>query len=247
MLNFKQLNIAFIILISIFVLLIGLGSLQWWSVLFIICSYITIIFLGVTQIQRNFFLDSISRLNDKKRVLLTFDDGPHPEYTPQILDILDHYQIKAIFFVIGKNAEKYPDLLMEIRRRGHTIGNHSYSHESLFDLFSTKKMIADVEQANTVIANIVSEKPKLFRPPFGITNPRIKRLVKHIGHTSVAWSFRSYDTSNQRDQQIFNRLQQQIVGGDIILFHDNLKRTPSLLKLVLPWLSTNYNLKENTL
>ena len=226
-------------------MVIAWGSMQWWSVLFLISAYIIILFFGVTQIQRNFFLTSLNHLKDKKRVLLTFDDGPHPEFTPHILDILDQYQAKAIFFVIGNNAEKYPDLLKEIHRRGHIIGNHSYTHDTLFDLFSTKKMITDVEKSSTLLAGIIGEKPILFRPPFGITNPRVNRLVKQTGLASVGWSFRSYDTSKQTNKQIFKRLQQTIKGGDIILFHDNLQRTSSLLELVLPWLNNNYNLKEN--
>jgi len=139
MLNFKWVNIVFIVTICISLVLIEFEKLEFWSLPLVVFVYLIILFCGVTKIEKNFFLDSINHLSHKKRVLLTFDDGPHPEYTPQILQILDKYQTKAVFFVIGKNAEKYPDLLKEIYQRGHIIANHSYSHDTLFDIFSIKK------------------------------------------------------------------------------------------------------------
>ncbi len=247
MLNFKWVNIAFIITIGISLVLITFEKLEFWSLLIVVFFYLFILFRGVTHIEKNFFIESINHLPDKKRVLLTFDDGPHPEYTAQILRILDKYQAKAVFFVIGRNAEKYPDLLKEIHQRGHIIANHSYSHDVLFDVFSTRKMVSDVEQANLVINKTLGFKPAYFRPPFGITNPRIKRLIKRTSLISVGWSFRSYDTGKQTNDQIFTRLKKQIKGGNILLFHDNLQRTIGLLELILPWLSENYNIKKNDL
>lgn len=247
MLNFKWVNIVFIATISTSLVLIYLGKLEFWTLLLVVFLYLFLLYRGVTQIENNFFFNSVNHLQEKKRVLLTFDDGPHPKYTPQILHILDRYQIKAIFFVIGENAEKYPELLKEIYQRGHIIGNHSYSHDSLFDVFTTKKMIADVEQANLVINKLLGFNPAFFRPPFGITNPRIKRLINQTSLISVGWSFRSYDTGKQTNDKIYKRLKQHVKGGDILLFHDNLQRTVDLLELVLPWLGKTYNLKENDL
>jgi peptidoglycan/xylan/chitin deacetylase (PgdA/CDA1 family) len=247
MLSFKWVNIVFVLTVSLSLVLIGFEKLEYWSLLIVIVLYLFILFRGVTQIEKNFFIDSINHLSDSKRVLLTFDDGPHPEHTPQILRMLDKYQVKAVFFVIGKNAEKHPDLLKDIHQRGHIIANHSYSHDSLFDVFSTKKMISDVEQAQMVIDKTLGFKPVYFRPPFGITNPRIKRLIKHTSLISVAWSFRSYDTGKQTNDQIFSRLKQEIKGGDILLFHDTQERTLGLMELVLPWLGENYDITKNDL
>jgi peptidoglycan/xylan/chitin deacetylase (PgdA/CDA1 family) len=201
----------------------------------------------VTLIHWNFFTKSVCSLSNNKRILLTFDDGPHPEYTPQILDILEIYQIKAIFFVIAKNAELYPELLKEISNRGHLIGNHSYSHAASFDVFSTKKMVFDIEKANDIIESICNIRPKYFRPPYGITNPRIHRLIKICGMISVGWTFRSYDTTKRTDKQIIKKMKRKMRGGEIILFHDSMERTPHLLESCLVWLTENYNLNNNEL
>jgi len=247
MINFRNINLVFVIVLILFVSLIGLSLISWWWLIIPIFLYLMILYFGVTLIHWNFFTKSICNLSDNKRILLTFDDGPHPEYTPQILDILEIYQIKAIFFVIAKNAELYPELLKEISDRGHLIGNHSYSHAASFDVFSTKNMVFDIEKANDTIEGICNMRPKYFRPPYGITNPRIHKLIKISGMISVGWSFRSYDTTKRTNGQIIKQMKREISGGEIILFHDSMERTPHLLESCLVWLKENYNLNSNEL
>jgi len=203
--------------------------------------------MGVTVIQWNFFLKSVNTLQSKKNILLTFDDGPHPHYTPQILNLLDIYKVKAIFFVIGEQAEKYPYLLKEIVDKGHIIGNHSYSHAKAFDLFSMGQLLADVQKANKAIKSCGITTPKYFRPPFGITNPRIAKLVKESGMKSVGWSFRSFDTTKQTNTKIIQRIKSQVKGGDILLFHDRVERTIEILEIALPWLIERFDLSSNKL
>lgn len=245
MLNFRNINLVFVIVLILFAVLIGLKVLALYLIGIPIILYLSILYFGVINIHWNFFAKSINGLEDSKRLLLTFDDGPHPKFTPQILDLLDQYQIKAIFFVIGKNAEKYPKLLKEIGDRGHLIGNHSYSHASTFDIFSVNKMKDDVEKANQLIKSITNKKPVYFRPPFGITNPRINKLIKQTRMTSVGWSFRSYDTTKRSNEQIIQQMKKNIKGGEILLFHDSMERSIKLLETSLPWMVEQFELTSN--
>ena len=245
MLNFRNINLVFVIVLILFAVLIGLDVFSSYLLVLPSLLYLSILYLGVVNIHWNFFTQSINKLEDPKRLLLTFDDGPHPVFTPQILDLLDRFRIKAIFFVIGKNAEQYPKLLKEIGDRGHLIGNHSYSHAPTFDFFSVRNMIADIEKANKTIESITTNKPIFFRPPFGITNPRINKLIKQTGMTSIGWSFRSYDTTKRSNEQIIQQMKKEIRGGEILLFHDSIERSIKLLETSLPWLAEKFELTSN--
>ncbi len=203
--------------------------------------------MGAIKIHWNFYLKSFNRLSKPNRLLLSFDDGPHEVYTLKILELLDKYNIKAFFFVIGKNAENQAEILKKTVSKGHIIGNHSYSHSNYFDFFSTKKMEEDVKETNHILEKIIGYEPKYFRPPFGITNPRIKKMIKITGMKSVGWSFRSFDTTSKTNEEIIKRMKSSIKGGEILLFHDTMERTYDILVEVLPWLTKEYDLQSNLL
>jgi len=245
MLNYRNINKLFI---AIILLLLILAGNHWIPIDILIIPFILYVLLltyGVVSIRADFYLKSIQALEDKKQILLTFDDGPHPVYTPIILDLLDQYQAKAIFFVIGEQAEKMPLLLQEIKARGHRIGNHSWSHDPYFDFFSVNKMVNEINRTNELIEKIIGEKPIYFRPPFGITNPRITKMLRKTGMKSVSWSYRSYDTKSRSDERIISEIQKKIKGGEILLFHDPIPRTFVILKEILPWLKEKYTFQGN--
>lgn len=242
MLNYQKINILFIAIIIPLSILAIFQIVSFFLLIALVLLYLLILSYGVVNIQSDFYIKSIQKLNDEKQVLLTFDDGPHPIYTPLILDLLDEYQVKAMFLVIGEQVEKSPLLLGEIKSRGHMIGNHSWSHDSYFDFFSVSKMIDEINRTNDVIEEIIGERPVFFRPPFGITNPRIAKLLRKTGMKSVSWSFRSYDTKSRSNQRIIDQIKKHIRGGDILLFHDPIPRTYDVLKEILPWLKENYDL-----
>jgi peptidoglycan/xylan/chitin deacetylase (PgdA/CDA1 family) len=162
-----------------------------------------------------------------------------------ILELLERYQTKAVFFMIGKQVEENTDLVKEIHQKGHEIGNHSFYHSNRFSVFSVNKMLGEVEETNELIERTIGEKPVYFRPPFGVTNPRIHRLIKRSGMKSVAWSFRSFDGGKKSKESIIKSIKNKIKGGEILLFHDNRKQTVEILEEVLPWLHQNYNLNSN--
>jgi len=244
MLSYRKINLLFIALICFILILVLLKTIPLYFVFILLFVYISILSYGVVFIKANFYLNSIQKLKNKNQILLSFDDGPDPALTPLILDLLDQYDAKALFFIIGNRAEKFPAVIKEIQARGHIIGNHSWSHHHYFDFFSVNKMIVEVERTNELLQQILGEKPLYFRPPFGITNPRIRRLVEKTGMKSVSWSFRSYDTKSRSNERIIKKMRTDIKGGQILLFHDTIPRTYQILKEILPYLCKKYNLKS---
>ena len=159
---------------------------------------------------------------DEKDIYLTFDDGPHPDITPQVLKILDKYDAKATFFCVGDNARKYPDTYELIINKGHGVGNHSYSHSNGWRI-NNDEYFNDIDHADKLI------KSDLFRPPYGRIKPsQIKVLKKKC--RIVMWSVLSYDYSQKVSKE--QCLRNSIVStkpGSIVVFHDSLKSVNNLL------------------
>jgi peptidoglycan/xylan/chitin deacetylase (PgdA/CDA1 family) len=129
---------------------------------------------------------------DSPRIALTFDDGPHPRYTPQILEILSEYRAPATFFVIGKNAQDYPDLVRRISAEGHEIANHTYSHRRIKDL-SDQEIREEMDHCEQILLEIVNLRPALFRPPEGSINDSARLSAKDHGYDIVLWSVDTRD------------------------------------------------------
>lgn len=175
---------------------------------------------------------------DKPVIALTFDDSPHPQQTPLILDILKEYNIKATFFAIGANIEQYPDIAARIVNEGHILGNHSYAHTSNFPLFSPDKMRDDVARCEALIERITppEQRYKLFRPPFGVTNPTIGKVVKEGGYTTIGWNIRSLDTVRP-PLEAWQRIVKRIRPGSVILLHDRMPESHILLEKLIRWIN----------
>lgn len=173
-----------------------------------------------------------------KYIALTFDDGPHPEYTGKILDILKKNDAKATFFVIGKNAEYHPELVKREYDEGHEIGNHTYSHPDM-NKISVDKAVEEILKAQAVIESITGKKPTLFRAPGGIFSDELVCEVEELDCKPILWSWRqdTKDWSNVSVDNIVNTVINNLQNGDIILFHDfNTKgsSTPKALEILLP-------------
>lgn len=183
-----------------------------------------------------------------KNFLLRFDDGPHPKYTQEILNLLDEYSIKAIFFITGENAQKHPDLIKQIQRRGHWIGNHTLSHPYHFVFFSKKQIRNELQQTNEILKTITGEVPKYFSPPMGHKNLALAKVLKEMQMQPIMWSLQTKDTTLDKNQ-IIKTVKQHFKTGDIILLHDgiykwtNIDRYPTIeaLKILLPWLKDYTN------
>ncbi len=170
--------------------------------------------------QWGFFLPVISRNSSANRcVALTFDDGPSPLSTPLLLTLLNQFDYKATFFVVGEKVTCHPDLTSEIIAAGHGIGNHSYRHDNFLMLKSTKQLSKDIRDTQEAIAKI-GIKPLLFRPPAGISNPRLKSILHHENLQTVSFSCRAWDRGNRNINNLAGRLMGKIRPGDIVLLHD---------------------------
>lgn len=158
---------------------------------------------------------------DRKRVALSFDDGPDPELTPLVLDALKRHRTRATFFVIGRHAEAHPGLVRRMLDDGHEIANHSYGHSRFLNLRFRKAMRADIMRGFAVLERLCpTASPTLYRPPMGLKNPTLARLQQQLRLRVVAWSLHAGDTRGRGPEAIASRVLGRIRGGDIALFHD---------------------------
>ncbi|QUH20108.1 polysaccharide deacetylase family protein [Alkaliphilus sp. B6464] len=176
----------------------------------------------------------------KKLVALTFDDGPESKYTSQIMDILDQYNIKATFFVIGQNAEKYPEVLKSIHGKGHEIGNHSWSHK-YFPKLSKKEVEKEILMTEELITDILGEHSALFRPPYGALKKQGIEFVNSLGYNVVNWSVDTRDWAGTSGEQMMKYVQQQLKPGGIVLMHNagnpkSVKNTVDTLPKMIEWI-----------
>lgn len=156
----------------------------------------------------------------KKIAYFTFDDGPNRNYSPEILKILDKYDARATFFVIGEEAEKVPNLLQKEKEHGCVIGNHTYSHINL-ETASKKEFMSQVTKTNDIVKSAVGYSPKCLRPPYGsIAKSGKKELLNKLGMKTVLWDVDPQDWSRPGTQNIINHVLKYIQPGEIILMHD---------------------------
>jgi len=173
--------------------------------------------------------------NKENNVYLTFDDGPIPEVTPWVLDILKQYNAKATFFCIGDNIKKHPEIFNRILAEGHTVGNHTFHHFNGWKT-STQHYFDNVSLFEKELTRHSSFVPRtsLFRPPYGKITSKQARLLQQNGYKIVMWSVLSYDyDASVSEEQCLQNVLQNIQSGSIIVFHDSIKAQKNL-RYVLP-------------
>lgn len=164
----------------------------------------------------------------QKQIALTFDDGPHPTFTPRILAILRKYNVKATFFVVGTQVEKYPDLVRAEVNEGHSVGNHTYHHVSLPKI--PQEYIADeIKACGDVIRVATGKAPRLFRPPGGEYNLETAEAASVLGYTMVLWTDDPGDYASPGASVILSRTLKKAGNGGIILIHDGIEQTITIL------------------
>ncbi len=158
---------------------------------------------------------------EKKLVALTFDDGPHPKETMQVLDILKKYDAKATFFIAGKHANWYPEPLIRASNEGHEIGNHTFNHPDISSL-SNAQIEEEIVKCEEVLVKLTGKKPTLFRPPYGsYKKENLSQIASKYNYKIVLWStIDARDWENPQPQKIANTIIQKVKSGDIILLHD---------------------------
>lgn len=160
------------------------------------------------------------RVTNKPYVALTFDDGPNPIFTPQILDILKEHNVTATFFMVGKHIEKYPDIAKRVYLEGHEIGNHTYAHRDLITA-SKRTLLAEIHKADKAIKSVIGVKTKLFRPPRGLISAANRKIVTRLGYLIVLWTVSAMDWSGLSPKVMARRVKRYVRNGCIILFHDS--------------------------
>lgn len=163
-----------------------------------------------------------------KTIMLTFDDGPHPDYTPKLLAILDRYKVPGTFFVVGSQAEKYPDLIKSEISAGHTVGNHTYHHVSLPKI-PLNYVAEEITACGEVLKRITGRAPRFFRPPGGDYGPDIAELANMLGYSIVLWTDDPGDYNNLPKDQLMRKTLRDISPGGIILLHDGDNDTLEIL------------------
>jgi peptidoglycan/xylan/chitin deacetylase (PgdA/CDA1 family) len=205
----------------------------------ILISYIAVVTFGTLNISFNYFFHSYCNSNtSKKEIALTFDDGPHPDITPKLISLLNSYNIPATFFCTGKNALANSHIVESIHKNNHIIGNHSYGHSGLFDLFTSTRMHKEIVDTNEIIEKVTGRSPLFFRPPYGITNPLLRKALKKTKMVSIGWSLRPFDTVIN-PQKVISSLKANTKPGDIVLFHDTNPNIIAIIEDYLIWLQKN--------
>lgn len=171
------------------------------SVITILCMLVIVLSITVfmvwasASIRSGVYVRAFCReKTDRKVVYLTFDDGPHPPETERVLDVLRERGARATFFLIGSKVSGNEAVLRRMLEEGHALGLHTYSHAGTFPLLSFDKMLADVNEGKRAVESVAGKKISLFRPPFGVTNPTIAKVVRILGLQTVGWDVRSFDT-----------------------------------------------------
>jgi peptidoglycan/xylan/chitin deacetylase (PgdA/CDA1 family) len=171
--------------------------------------------LGPKLFERIYWRASTKEL----KTALTFDDGPHAESTPQVLEILKRFDVAATFFLVGKHLEKNPWIAREMAGAGHEIGNHTYTHSLLYA--STKKRIRDeIRRTDALLRNIDGVEPKFFRPPAGIFTKQVLDIAEQLGYKNVIGDVYPRDPHLPGKEKIVRRVLQRTVAGSIIILHD---------------------------
>lgn len=177
-----------------------------------------------------------SNVNEGKKIALTFDDGPHPRRTPEIVNILDKYDIKATFFVIGVNVKNYPETMNVVMQRGHEIANHTYSHNVLKDM-DTGEIFKEIFNTEAEISKLDGKSSNLIRPPCGLYGQGLVDYAIENDYKIVLWNIDTHDWAHESSECIVKNVLTNVKGGDIILFHDYTSgenNTPQALNILIP-------------
>lgn len=166
--------------------------------------------------------ENISRCPEvgKGEAVLTFDDGPDPRATPQVLDLLDRHDAKATFFVIGRHAERHPGIVEEIVHRGHGVENHTHLHRHDFAFRWYHGLARDIDRAQDLLKKLTGRAPRYFRAPAGMRNPFLDAVLTHRGLRLVSWTHRGLDAIDHDPDRIVRRVTHRTRAGDILLLHD---------------------------
>ncbi len=230
--RFQALTAAALVLATAAVLLSG-GMVRIALLCGTAVVYLVVTGLGVAFLSLQLFGRSICRVPTlEKAVALTFDDGPDPVRTPGLLDLLAARGVKATFFCVGAEVLKAPEIVARASREGHLVGNHGFGHSNLTNFYGVGRLRGDIGRAQAAITEVTGRPPEFFRPPIGLSNPRVFRVAGELGLKVVGWSIRSLDTKGAPVDAVIGRVRGGLRPGAIILLHDGHQDPDRVLGLV---------------
>jgi peptidoglycan/xylan/chitin deacetylase (PgdA/CDA1 family) len=203
---------------------VGLQPAAWpWAAGAVALNHLGVTALGLWPTSR-LLGPNLLRLPDaavaRREITLTFDDGPEPAVTPQVLDLLDHFGAKATFFCIGERVLAHRELAQEIVRRGHRIDNHSHVHRHNFSLLGPAAVKREVLRAQDAIAEVTGRVPRFFRAPAGLRNIFLDPVLHQLDLRLASWTRRGFDTARSNPDYVYGRLTDGLAAGDLLLLHD---------------------------
>jgi len=208
-------------LLTVATVLVCVVAPHWVIAGVAVLGYGTLVGLGVAFARLQMFGPVLWRVPTSEPVVaLTFDDGPDPAVTPALLELLQRHGAPATFFVLGQRVSDHPALARQTTEAGHLLGNHSFGHSNFTNFFTTSRLRGELEQTQAVIARHTGQQPKYYRPPVGLTNPRVFRVAEALGLTVVGWTIRSLDTRLKQPDAIVRRIVRRLRPGAIIVLHD---------------------------
>ena len=231
-------NIGFLIVAIVICKTLNCGSICTVLISILFIAFLT---YGIFEIRFDYFLKSEHDV-DSEKVILTFDDGPNPS-TLKVVDVLKKHDAGAVFFLIGRNIEEYPQVMDDLINSGMVLGNHSYSHSAGFAFKSTSNICKELLRTEKLLG---SNSMGIFRPPFGITSPQIARAVRKMGLKSIGWRVRSLDTVIDDKNKLIKKIVNLTKGGSIILLHETGKTTASCLdEMIINLKSSGLDIAKN--
>lgn len=230
-------KISVILHVLILIIFVVKPNLWQWTLALFIGNHLVIATVGLWP-RSNWLGPNWTKLpivaKRRNEVALTIDDGPEPSVTPQVLDILDSFNVKATFFCIGNKVAQHPELCREMIRRGHAIENHSQAHKHYFSLLGLAGFTKEIQAAQETIFSITGVRPKFFRAPAGLRNPFLEPVLNRLDLRLTSWTVRGFDTQVKDAEKVKNKLLGRLQAGAILLLHDgNAARTMAGVPVIL--------------
>ncbi len=221
---------------------IGVSPATWPWALAAVAANQALIGAAVMWPRSTWIGENIRRLPTRSvatnEIALTFDDGPDPENTPRVLDLLDAAGHRASFYAVGERAEKYPQVIQDIVKRGHAVENHSQHHTNSFAFYSSSRLLRELDAAQQAISGAAGSLPRFFRAPMGFRTPFLDPVIARLGLHYTSWTRRGFDSTAKNPTPVLQRLVTNLQAGDILLLHDgsmlSSRREPPIVLDVLP-------------
>ena len=215
-----------------------------FRVLWILNLIVAIFLFRFTGLKNGLFVKPLYALpGDGKHIALTFDDGPHPEHTPKLLEIMDEHGVQATFFLTGTQIEKHPDIAIRIAEKGHDVGSHGYSHGNMSRM-SPGQLREDFSRFRTAAENAGIKELVLFRAPFGLKSPILEWYSRKFGLKMIHWNLSPKDWKAVPHEVILSRLTEFSRPGSIILLHDSPNAVGMLGNYIRTMLERGYSFKR---